>query len=418
MSLLNGMNDMLVNQEAMESVMDTELFEDYLVMEADSLIDIMVDGEDDDDFDDDDFDDDEDDDQIANETTGSLTGDQFLASLLQVNDPIITRNGSIGSKANVATSDTNYSDGMRNTVSAIAVRNGSIGYNKNIASFAENYSHTSSDSVVESALFFEDLMGDDAIEGVLGNLKEKVAAKKNVKRQEKCKFAGVRDIDKSKLQTLIDENNFDEAIKMVTSFGKYLESEKGKFPEDDPDAVKKCKIIDGLLKTNTSLMMKLIEDKKTKSYIESGMDAKSARKKARKDSKAKAQNSESKAMETYLNECIQMMVAFEGEGRASLSDTAVGDNGSPSPENNFSDGLLDDNDPVRTKNGSVGSDDNIASFDENYSFSDLDDDDDYAGTHGGIGSKGDAKDPSMESILDDELAFLNDALFDDFEGDF
>lgn len=423
MSLLNGMNDMLVNHEAMESVNDAELFEDYLAMEADELIDVMVDGEDefdDDEFDDDEFDDDEfGEDDIANEKV--LTGANFLASLVHGDDPIKTKPGSLGPKTSAATFNTNFSNGAKNTTDSQKTKNGAIGSEKNTAAFSKNYSHTSSNSAVESALFFGDLMGDDyAMEGVIGNIKEKVAAKKNAQRQEKCKAAGINDIDKAKLQSLIDENKFDEAIKMVTSYGKYLESAKGKFPEDDPEAVKKCKIIDRMLKTNTSLMMKLIEDKKTKGYIESGMDAKSARKKARNESKSKARNSESKAMEAYLNECIEMMTAFEAEGRASLSDTSVGDNnGTASPENNFSDGLVDDNDPQKTKNGSIGSDDNVASFDENFSDIDLNSKDEFASTHGSIGSKDvSAKDPSLESTLDDELAFLNDVLFDDSEEEF
>ena len=211
MSLLTGMNDILKNEAAIEAANDMTLFDEELALEADEFIDAMVDGEGEyehpDDIDLIEEEDEEDDllnedldidDETATEAA-ALTGQSFLQSLLLNDDPITTKDGSIGYQDSAANYKDNYSNSFANDNDAIKTENGSVGQKNTAANYKENFSAefaNDNDNIktedgslgpktskpnpaIESAMFFGDVMGEEvAMEGLIKNFKEKISAKR------------------------------------------------------------------------------------------------------------------------------------------------------------------------------------------------------------------------------------------------
>lgn len=463
MSLLTGMNDMLTNKAALEAAHEMFDFDEDFALEADELIDTMVDGIADASTLDDDIDvmeeeleeDDEINDELESEdnftdTVGksanesaALTGTSFLASLsLDKNDPITTKDGSVGSEDSTATHKDNFSAEANDNNDPITTKDGSVGADSN-ANPTNNFTDTSKDNndpittkdgsvgqknstakdpAVESALFYGELLGEeDAMEGFIQKIKDKHSEKKTNKRLSQLQLVGLSsDLDINKVWDLVNNCKHDQAKKMVNDFGKKLESIKSKISSDDPDASTKTKTIDRLIKTNSSLLLKVEKECRKCENKKKGMDDKAANEAAMSSLRKTVSGIEDVTMEAYLTDCLNMMEAFESEvDPEATTDGSVGqDNSKASFDGNFSDGKLDSNDPIKTKDGSEGQEDSKATFDENFSDGKDDTDDPIKTEDGSVGQKDStAKDPVVESSLTDELENLNSIMFDDFDDD-
>lgn len=445
MSLLNGMNGMLTNEAAMEAATEDLLFEMEYALEADELIDVMVDGKDEiSEM----VDEDEEEDELnqeldAEECCEALTGQAFLDSLnLDNDDPITTKNGSIGQQDSAPSFDKNFSDELDDNNDPIKTENGSIGQKDSAATFDKNFSSddvdkndpidtkngsigqktsTPKDPTMESMTFFGELLDEEvAMEGMIAKYKEHKKEKAAAKRATSLSSIGVEDIDTSKVQELMNQGQYDKAAKLASNFNKKLESAKAAIAEDDPESSKKKKTIEKLLKTNSALMISIEHAKRSDKYQKDGMDAKSANKQAKKELKKRASEFGDKAQESLFNECLDMIAAFEQEtDPEATTDGSIGQKDSAATsDKNFSDGKLDNNDPVKTKDGAEGQEDSAATFDKNFSDGKLDENDPVKTEDGSVGQKDStAKDPASESAtdIDDELDMLNNSLIDEFD---
>ena len=160
MSLLDGMNNLFENKAAMEAATDEAIFEEMIALEADELIDKVVDGKGP--FEDEisqmvDEDEaneqlnkelDEEDNSIANASEATaLTGDAFLSSLMKdTDDPITTKPGSIGQQTSAASFAGNYSDAGEDNTDPIKTEHGSVGSDDSAATHNQNYSDESDDN--------------------------------------------------------------------------------------------------------------------------------------------------------------------------------------------------------------------------------------------------------------------------------
>ena len=407
MSLLTGMNDILKNEAAIEAANDMTLFDEELALEADEFIDAMVDGEGEyehpDDIDLIEEEDEEDDllnedldidDETATEAA-ALTGQSFLQSLLLNDDPITTKDGSIGYQDSAANYKDNYSNSFANDNDAIKTENGSVGQKNTAANYKENFSAefaNDNDNIktedgslgpktskpnpaIESAMFFGDVMGEEvAMEGLIKNFKEKISAKRDAKRADILSKMGVTDIDTNKFNELYNQGKLDQAMKMAANFGKKLEDGLKKL--EDKSDIKAAK---RLIKTNSALMIGLETDKKVAEYVKGGMSEKDARKLVVKEMKKKAEKIEDPAQEAFITDCIDLVVAFEAS--VGQNDTAA------DHSDNYSGGDLDDTDPIDTEDGED------------------------------VGDEKASANPATESDLEAELQLLNDTLLGDEDDD-
>ena len=454
MSLLSGMNNMTTNQEAMEAALDMELFEDEIAMEADELIDTMVDGKDEiaELIEEDEMEDEineeleEEDNSIASASeAAALTGDSFLNALnLDTNDPIKTKAGSLGPESSAATFAENFSFEAEDNNDPISTKPGSIGQQTSAANFEKNFfeelednndpittqngsigQKTSSpkDPVVESVSFFGDLLDQEiATEGIVSDIIEKRNKKKSEKRSAELSSFGIEPLDNDTITSLLDDNKFDDAIKMAEDYGKQLEIAKGKIPEDDPEADKKVKTLNKYIKTNASLLVKMQKDKKKFGYVKEGCETKKANEQAIADMRTIASKIEDPAMEAFFTDCIDLVVAFESEvdPEATVNGSIGQKDSKATSADNFSDGRLDTDDPIKTNDGSEGQKDSAATYEDNFSSGELDEDDPIKTENGSVGTKESTpKDPASESstVIDDELDALMESLMEDFEDD-
>ena len=400
MSLLSGMNDILTNKVAMKEAQEMFDFELELALEADELIDTMVDGmANASDFDDeiDKMEDElEEEDEInkeidsednftnvvgksANEAA-ALTGTSFLSYLiLDKDDPIKTKAGSVGTDNSAATHKDNFSAEANDNNDPIKTENGSIGADSS-ANPSNNFSDASKDNndpintkngsiganatakdpAVESAMFFGELLGEEvAMEGLIQKMKEKGHAvtaklneKKSEKRLDKLQTIGVnQDLDNEKVWTLVSEGKHDQAKRMVEAFGRKLEA--------------------------ASILLQIEKDKRAFDKKKKGVDVKKANEAAMLSLREMANNMENPAMESYINECLDMIEAFEAAcDPEATEDGSIGqDSSKASFDGNFSDAKKDTNDPIKAEAGSEGQEDSKATFDENFSDGKKDDND-------------------------------------------
>ena len=444
MSLLSGMNNMLENTIAQEEAFDDMLFYDEIVMEADELIDIMVDGkhpildEEIEEAIDDDFSDLEDD-ALEGEILGAseaaaLTGTDFFGSLnLNKGDPITTKPGSIGYQPGTASFGTNYSAEFKNAGDPITTKPGSIGYQPGTANYRENYSNTVGDNNDPVTTFFgsigqrstvakdpsmestiDSLMGRDFI-ATEGKLKDK----KNAKRANALSVIGVKDLNKEAVNAAINSGDYGQAISMVKTFGNKVETGKAKLI-GKPDSKPIISVLNGIIKSNDSLMLSIKRQESTAKYKSAGMNGAKARIKATMDIREKAKGKDP-ASEAYINECLDLIIAYESdvlglEDPEETADGSIGTNSVATHDENFHEGERN-NDPIRTNDGSEGQRDTEASFEKNFSDGVLDDFDPIRGVDGSVGRRDTtAKDPASEAAtLEDELEFLENEMLDGFD---
>ena len=299
MSLFDAMNGILQNEEAMEIAEEEMMEQDLIAIEADEIIDKMVDGEDSDeelDEMEDDLDEADEDDDDAEEgckkkacEAASPTGASFLKSLnLDEDDPITTKNGSIGDENGAADHETNRSDAKPDTNDPITTKNGSIGQK---------------DSATESARFFGELMGEEvAVEGFIQNKKDSGFAKK-------AQLVGTTDMRKQ-IMDLINAKKYADAIRVGNKWVKELEGKKSKITQDEPDGKKKMKAVNALINAANSLVVGAEKGKLQDKYVASGMSTKEAKKKAKQDMKAQAKK-QTPAAEAYIIGCLEEYEAME-----------------------------------------------------------------------------------------------------------
>ena len=345
MSLFSAMDGILMNDDALELAEEEMMELDDMAMEADTLIDKMVDGEDsDDELDEmeDDLDeaDDIDDDDDAEEgckkkacEAASPTGVSFLKSLMLDNDdPITTKNGSIGDSNGSADHEGNQSGSSSDTDDPITTKNGSIGDQNGAADHEKNQTNTKfdnddpittkngsigqKDSATESARFLGELMGEEvAVEGFIQN-------KKNASFEKKAQLVGTTD-KRKEISDLISTKKYADAIRTGNKWVKELEGKKKSITQDDPNGKKKMKAISSLIKVASSLVLGAEKEKLQDKYVASGMSVKDAKKKATQDMKAQAKK-ETAAVESYILECMEEYAAMESSNNL-LSNGSVDD---------------------------------------------------------------------------------------------
>ena len=330
MSLFDAMNGILQNEEAMEIAEEEMMEQDLIAIEADEIIDKMVDGEDSDeelDEMEDDLDEADEDDDDAEEgckkkacEAASPTGASFLKSLnLDEDDPITTKNGSIGDSNGVADHEGNQSGGKADTDDPITTKNGSIGDENGAADHETNRSDAKpdtndpittkngsigqKDSATESARFFGELMGEEvAVEGFIQNKKDSGFAKK-------AQLVGTTDMRKQ-IMDLINAKKYADAIRVGNKWVKELEGKKSKITQDEPDGKKKMKAVNALINAANSLVVGAEKGKLQDKYVASGMSTKEAKKKAKQDMKAQAKK-QTPAAEAYIIGCLEEYEAME-----------------------------------------------------------------------------------------------------------
>ena len=444
MSLLSGMNGMLDNTAAMEEAMEELLLEDELAMEADELIDEMVDGEDP-------YDDDEDllgeDEDVCCESA-ALVGLDFLKSLSMASDdlPIRHRKGSIGTQDSAATWGTNYSDEFDDDNDPITTSCGSIGTQDSAATWGTNYSAetddnndpittscgsigrsgTAKDPVMESYECFSDLLGEDEIatEGLRSYMEEK----RTVKRKEALDYFHLPQLDYDKVNQAIHDGNFSNAIGIVTAYNKKLEKVDndimGKAIKDtylkngkkDKTFSKMVSRLESMIRANYSLILKLSKDAKVEEYTKNGMSRKEAKRRVNKEFRNKNKGS---ANEAYIGNCLDMVAAYEAAIEGDPEETEDGSIGSQSSrayfKGNYSDGHRNTNDMNVANDEPAGQKDSAASWEGNHSGGSKDTFDPIEAIDGSVGQRDStAKDPAAEGYisLESELDFLNQYLND------
>lgn len=444
MSLLSAMKK--TSNVAIESYVDDELlFGDEIAMEASELIDTMIDkkhpfGDDIDEMQREDEMEDEineelerEDNNIPASEAAALTGNAFFKSInLNDDDPIKTSNGSIGDQNGTANHKDNYSAEADDNNDPITTKNGSIGDQNSTANHKDNYSaeaddkddpiktsngsigqkNSSANPVVESALFFGELMGK---EEVMESLIADYTFREKHSRAGKLNTLGIQnDLAIEQVQALCDNGDFDGAMNMVVEFGSVLESAKElAFAEDEQYAA------ESLLRTNGALLLKISEEKQIAAFEAKGM------------SREDAQNAaiaalESKVYDTnddMLISCMSMVMEhakflgndLDDDDPIITKNGSIGqkDSAATNPEN-YSGGSKDDNDPIKTENGGAGQKTSSANPEDNFSGEYDDNNDPIKTENGSIGQKDSSANPVVESELsiDDELAKIT-AMFDD-----
>lgn len=454
MSLLDGMNNLFENKAAMEAATDEAIFEEMIALEADELIDKVVDGKGP--FEDEisqmvDEDEaneqlnkelDEEDNSIANASeAAALTGDAFLSSLMKdTDDPITTKPGSIGQQTSAASFAGNYSDAGEDNTDPIKTEHGSVGSDDSAATHNQNYSDesddnndpikttpgtigqkdsTAKDPVMESAIIFGELMGtEEAMESIIS---EMIPAQEQSRMEQDSSILGIHPIDCAKVDSLIEAKKYDEAKLVCESWITDIQHAV----EDTVDEAKES-AAQRLITSTSSLSVAIEAQKIIDDQIKKGVDPEIATESAIKKLSAKRDQMKENgtidsATESVINIALNWFAANESgiDDPEATIDGSVGQNSSKAhSSDNFSDGKLDSNDPVQTKDGSEGQEDSAATFDGNHSGGSLDNNDPIHTDDGSVGQKDStAKDPAAEgtslSALE-ELEALTRMMDDEF----
>lgn len=518
MSLLDGMNTLFENKAAMEAASDEAIFEEMLALEADELIDKVVDGKGP-------FEDevsqmveedeaneqlnrelDEEDNSIASasamEARGfreiretrdrekildkkklsegfknikpekmsydeavdilqslyknmevenekskaseatALTGDAFLSSLMKdTDDPITTKPGSIGQQTSAASFAGNYSDAGEDNNDPIKTEPGSIGSEDSAATHSKNFSDesednndpiktepgtigqdnsTAKDPIMESAMFFGELMGtEEAMEGLIS---EMAPAEERSRMEQDVATLGIDPIDCTKVDSLIEAKKYDEAKEVCESWMNDIQHTI----ENTVDEAKES-AAQRLLTSTSSLSVAIEAQKIIDEGIAMGNDPEIATESAIKKLSAKRDQMKQNgtidmATESVINIALNWFAANESDlsDPEATTDGSVGqDNSKAHSGDNFSDGKLDSNDPVKTKDGAEGQEDSAATFDGNHSGGSLDSNDPIHTDDGSVGQKDStAKDPAAEGTTSlsalEELEALTKMMDDEF----
>lgn len=441
------MNGMLSDEAVMEEANDILDFEEEYALEADDMIDTMVDGEEDDDdeFDDedfeDDFDDEDDDDEDedeekeckggkckkedeADEGCGSksacekksgckgkaaceadaLVGDDYIKSLnLDNDDPITTSNGSIGDKNGAANFKDNYSDGAEDDNDPIETLLGSIGDKNATASFSGNYSDASLDK-------------DDPTDTPWGSIGDKGASPKDPAVESALFFGEILGEEVAmegviaKLKSKVGERADKKRAEVLKEFGlKDIQSDK-------LNALLSEKKYDSALKITENYGKNL--EKVLAGIKDDDPDAKSKRKKINRLIKTNScliiGIQYDKTVKKYTDQGMSVKEAGKKAQKELYSNAKkVKD---PATESYIMDCLnMLHAFEAAVNSGSIGDGNASADFDTNFSDGIEDNDDPIETPCGSIGDDGTAKDPSSaeESSLLDELDSINDSLFED-----
>lgn len=454
MSLLDGMNNLFENKEATEAAAMEAIFDEMIALEADELIDRVVDGKGP--FEDDIsqmVDEDEEDEQlnmeldeeensIATASEAALTGDAFLSSLmLDTNDPIPTKPGSIGQQTSAASFSKNFSDAGEDNIDPITTHPGSIGSDESAATHNRNFSDelddnndpiktkpgtigqdnsTAKDPVMESAMVFGELMGiEQAMESLIS---EMVPAEEQSRMEQDVAILGIDPIDCAKVDSLIEAKKYDKAKEVCESWMDDIHH----VVKNTTDSAKKS-AAQRLLTSTSSLSVAIEAQKIIDEGIAMGNDPEIATESAIKKLSAKRdQMKQNGAIDMATESVINIALNWFAANESDLSDPEVTINGSVGQDSskahsgdNFSDGKLNSNDPVKTKDGAEGQEDSAATFDGNHSGGSLDNNDPIHTDDGSVGQKDStAKDPAAEGTTSlsalEELEALTKMMDDEF----
>ena len=453
MSLLDGMNNLLENKVAMEAAADEAIFEEMVALEADELIDKVVDGKgpfedeisqmvDEDDANEQMYQElDEEDNSIAEASeAAALTGDAFLSSLMKDNDdPIITKPGSVGQQSSTASFAGNYSDAGDDNNDPIKTEPGSVGSEDSAATHDKNFSDeaddnndpikanpgtigqkdsTAKDPVMESALVFGELMGTEkAMESLIS---EMTPAEEQSRMEQDAATLGISPIDCAKVDSLIEAKKYDEAKSVCESWISDIQHAVA----DTVDEAKES-AAQRLITSTSSLSVAIEAQKIIDEGIAMGNDPDIATEAAIKKLSAKRdQMKEAGSIDAATESVVNIALNWFAANESDLSDPEATTDGSVGQDSskahsgdNFSDGKPI-NDPVKTKDGAEGQEDSAATFDENHSGGSLDTSDPIHTDDGSVGQKDStAKDPAAEgtalSALE-ELEALTQMMDDEF----
>ena len=513
MSLLSGMQNLFENKAAMEAAEDDTIFDEMVALESSENIDRMVDGEhpflDNDDEVSQMVDEDEEEDEInkelddednsmashsTNEDNGksdikdstecgncagadsmgkaqeaaALTGTSFLASLvLDRNDPITTKPGSVGQQSSAATFDKNYSDEADDNNDPIKTQPGSVGQKDSSANHKENFSDeaddnndpqkatpgsvgqkdsTAKDPAMEGMSFLASMIATPAVESSVETQVEEPTPEPTLESflvndsdslTRNATTLGIDRLATDAIGGFIEEKDYNTAIESLQVYSAIIDKAVEDIPDDGVSEIV-SQAAESLKITTESMMMAIQTQKMIDAAIESGTDKEFAKQNTLNKVKnfmgtKKAEGSLSAVTEAAIINTIGYFEAMEGEGvcpecgkspcecdksgdpEATKNGSVGQDNSKAHSDTNFSDGNLDSNDPVKTKDGAEGQEDSAATFDENHSGGTPDDNDPVHTDDGSVGQKDStAKDPASEAMTAlEELEALTRSMEDD-----
>ena len=410
MSLLNGMNQMFENKEALEMAEREILIEDEFAMESGEAIDCLVDGVPDDYpeyYDDDDYDE-------ALEAA-ALTGKDFLNSLnLSQGDPIESArrmSGSLGSSSAAANFPENFHDDFPNNNDPSVAYPGSVTTPDAAANFPENFHEEYEDDddplkPKDGSLGYDDATPrDPALEGTMAlgfltddtydnfdqfiaeeGLRSWAKDRKLKKRDMDSQLIGVSSMNMDNLDQLCKDGMWSKAEANVNSMIKEVEARRKALAYGDKDSKKKDAAARRLLKSYNALQVHIAMGKCQAELIKQGYDSKSAKAAAKKKAKElklslkKANRLDAAteaAIDLALNVETEIDLALEAsigqpdaaanfggnysDGKDDPSATygavSPGESASASFEKNYTDGFLNSADPIIAGDASVGYDD-------------------------------------------------------------
>lgn len=437
MSLISGMESMMDFQDASKEMADKDIiFYDEIAMEASELIDAMVDGQPRDysDIDDDDlYNFDEYDYGDTATEAAALTGAAFLNSLMiDTDDPIVTKPGSLGPETSAANFSTNFHDDFPGKADGIDRTYGSLGPENSAANFDGNFhdefvddndpleaipgslgpnTSTAKDPAMESVYVLGSLLGeyDIAEEG----LRSRMQARKQKKQDLDFSMLGVQKPNHEKIDQMMNAGNYRGAQNEVKRTLSQIQKAKDMIPAGDEDSKQKLKAAKRLGSAYSSLMIGINIEKDVADLEKKGYDKKTARKAAVKKARQYEQSLKKaekldKASEAAIDTAIEyfeiVFEAYEDAGSKGQQDSAADFKG------NYSDGLEDTDTREWTRDGSEGQQDSAASFEGNCGGGHLDTDDPIITGDSSVGpTDSTAKDPASEAYTDifDELDRLD-----------
>lgn len=434
MSLISGMETMMDFQDASKEMANKNIiFQEEIAMEASELIDAMVDGYPRDySMVEDEFEENEDEAMEA----AALTGSAFLNSLMiDTDDPIVTKPGSLGPEDSAANFSTNFHDDFPGKPDGIDRTYGSVGPDGSEANFEGNFhdefiddndpleaipgslgpeTSTAKDPAMESAYILGSLMGEYEIveEGFLSRRQEKRKKKQDLD----FSMLGIQKPNHEKIDQMMNAGNYRGAQNEVKRTLSQIQRAKDMIPAGDVDAKQKAKAARRLGSAYSSLMIGINIEKDIADLEKKGYDKKTARKAAVKKAKQYEKSMKDaarldKVTEAAIDTAVQyyeiVCEDYEDAGSKGQQDSAADFKG------NYSDGIKDNDPREWTRDGSEGQQDSAASFDGNYGGGHLDTDDPIITGDSSVGpTDSTAKDPASEAYTDifDELDKLNDIM--------
>lgn len=456
MSLLSGMQNLFENKVAMEAAENEIIFEEMVALESSEIVDTMVDGEQP--FVNDDIsqmvDEDEEEEEINKELdeednsiasnsnecdncfgraqeSAALTGKSFLASLLlDNNDPVKTKPGSIGQQDSAATFDKNYSDETDNDNDPIKTLFGSIGQKDSSANHKDNFSNgfinnldpietkpgsvgqrtsNAKDPVMENMSFLASMVSDSLPDIGLESVSK--TSLDNLTRN--ANILGIDRLSTDMIGQFIEDKDYNSAMESLQIYSEMIDNALDN-PNIYQSSDKLIEAANSLKITTESMMIGINAQKMIDAAMESGADDAFAKRNTINKIKAFMEHKKSEGTLSSITEAAIMntigyygaMESDEYYDEDDDKDPEATRNGSVGQcnskahyENNFSNGFLDETDPIKTRDGAEGQQDSAATFDKNYCYGILDEDDPVHTDDGSVGQKDStAKDPASEAM--------------------